>query len=893
MLRNQRIGWAVVVIVIVVMSASVPVASAGGDDVVAESDHTPPVVSIQEIQTPANGSSDSPYAGQNVTTEGTVTAVVPGADGYYVQNGTGEFSGVFVFIESSPSVSPGDVVNLTAPVEEEFGLTRLNLESAGASATVTGSAPVPAPTPLDTGDVGQEAYEGVLVNVSEADVPTTPGEFGEWDVDDGTGQANIDDIDTGASATPDRPGGAVDYIVGPVFYSFSEFKIQPKTIDDLEPPARTAPGEYNTDGNYDPNGTTISLLTYNDIQTAAAKDGNFSRMIELISQRRAAINDPVYVAGAGDQIGPHALSPISQWRAPVDVLNAVDPDADVIGNHEFDYGLDPISNVTDVSEFPWLASNMIANETGEPFDGTESFEIVERDGVRVGYIGLIDEGATFGKTNIPFNEEGLEVRNISAVGPQVADRLKNQENVDVVVALAHTGVGDAQAVAEADDGDIDVIAVGDDEQYYPPRETSDTIITESRARSLYLGELNLTVNTTANDVAGWEGTLRAVGPTERNETASNVINSYRGEISLDQNITRATVSLDARFATNYHRESRYGNLVTDAFRETTGAQVAITNAGGIRSDAIYGPGNVTGGDVFNTLPFPNTVVTLEVTGATLREALASQLVTLESSTGQQFGAEISQQTSGVSFEWVPHENADQRIQDLKVNGEPVKPDETYTVAVNSFMAGGGSSYPFENATVLNETGVLYAESVIDYMKDRDTVSPEIEDRMRRVDATVGTVSAAVDPDADRTTISMNIPDRVQAMNTSSVHLLDGDGNRVDAISATHDPSSDTVSMTFPTDDMVSLGDDIDLYATYNDSQFADDRVYFENSVLNADLNVTQESNGGTTTPTTTPTETATATETDSESIVPQPGFGIEVAVIALVATWLLVYRRTD
>jgi 5'-nucleotidase/UDP-sugar diphosphatase len=878
-----------VLVVLVAVIGALSVVAAGAGAVTTASNHTTQVVSIQEIQTPSNGSGDSPYAGQNVTTDGTVTAVAP--EGYYIQNGTGTFSGVFVFTGSLPSVSPGDVVTLTAPVEEEFGLTRLNLDRPAGSANVTGTASVPTALALDTGEVSQEAYEGVLVNVSEADVPTTPGEFGEWDVDDGSGQANIDDVDTGASATPQESGGTVDYIIGPVYYGFSEFKIQPKTIDDLEPPTRTAPGEYNSDGGYDPNGTTISLLTYNDIQTAAAKDGNFSRMVELISQRRAAIDDPVYVAGAGDQVGPHALSPVSQWRAPVDVLNAVNPDADTIGNHEFDYGLDPISNVTAASEFPWLASNMIANGTGEPFDGTERFEIVERDGVRVGYIGLVDEGATFGKTNIPFNEEGIRVEDITEVGPDLADRLKNSEDVDVVVALAHTGVGDAKAVARADDGDIDVIAVGDDEQYYPPQETSGTIITEGRARSLYLSELNMTVNTTANEVTGWEGTLRPVAPTNKNETASDIINSYRAQISLDKTITRATALLDARFATNYHRESRYGNLVTDAFRETTGAQVAITNAGGIRSDAIYGPGNITGGDVFNTLPFPNTVVTLEVTGATLREALASQVITMESSTGQQFGAEISQQTSGVSFEWVPHEDADPRIRDLTVNGEPVQPEETYTVAVNSFMAGGGSSYPFENATVLNETGVLYAESVIDYMEDRETVSPEIEGRMRRVDTAVGTVEHTIDPNADRTTVSMSVPDRVQAMNTSSIHLLDENNTRVDAVSATHDPETDSVSVTFRTDDVLGLGEDIDLYVSYNDSRYADDRVYFENSVLDADLNITEENNQDTVSP----TATATTTETgsDPDSIVPQPGFGIEVAVIALVAVWLLVYRRTE
>jgi PGF-CTERM protein len=98
-------------------------------------------------------------------------------------------------------------------------------------------------------------------------------------------------------------------------------------------------------------------------------------------------------------------------------------------------------------------------------------------------------------------------------------------------------------------------------------------------------------------------------------------------------------------------------------------------------------------------------------------------------------------------------------------------------------------------------------------------------------------------------------------------------------------------VTFRTDDVLGLGEDIDLYVSYNDSRYADDRVYFENSVLDADLNITEENNQDTVSP----TATATTTETgsDPDSIVPQPGFGIEVAVIALVAVWLLVYRRTE
>lgn len=110
---------------------------------------------------------------------------------------------------------------------------------------------------------------------------------------------------------------------------------------------------------------TVTVLTYNDIQTAAAEDGEFPRLVTLIEERRAAASGPVVVVGGGDEVGPHALGPVSQWRAPVDVLNLVGPDADVIGNHEFDYGFEEVLEFTPPSEFPWLATNLVDSSTGE------------------------------------------------------------------------------------------------------------------------------------------------------------------------------------------------------------------------------------------------------------------------------------------------------------------------------------------------------------------------------------------------------------------------------------------------------------------------------------------------------------------------------------------------
>ncbi|MWG34129.1 bifunctional metallophosphatase/5'-nucleotidase [Halomarina oriensis] len=593
---------------------------------------------------------------------------------------------------------------------------------------------------------------------------------------------------------------------------------------------------------------TVTLLTYNDIQTAAARDGDFPRLVQLVGERRAAHDNPVVVAGAGDQVGPHPLSPVSQWRAPTAVLNLLQPDADVIGNHEFDYGLAEVSNFTAESEFPWLATNLVNSSTGESFDGTQEYEIVERDGVRIGFIGLVDYGATYGKTNIDFAAEGITLQNFTEDGPATAERLKAEEDVDVVVALAHTGIPEAEELANADDGAIDVIAVGDDELYYPPQETSDTVITEGLARAQFLGELNLTVDTDANDVTSWEGRLIQTNTSgvEKNASASDIINGYRANASLDTNVTYSTVPLDATFATNYHEESNYGNLVTDAMRDEANADVAITNAGGIRSDGVYGPGNITGGDIFSTLPFANTLVTVELTGAELKAALASQVVTLESETGQSFGEEISQQSSGVRFEWVPHEDADPQIRDVYVNANgPDEPadwqaldeDATYAVAVNSFMANGGSSYPLENATRISESGQLLAEVVIDYLEPRETVSPEVEGRMQRVDTTLDAATAELDGNG-KVVLRFDAPGDLTDVNAGTFVLATPDNETVSAEQVTANGNSLVVRFDdAAVSDLVDSGESkLDLYGEYDSSEF--EFVYFDAARLNADVTVT-------------------------------------------------------
>ncbi|WP_058983643.1 MULTISPECIES: bifunctional UDP-sugar hydrolase/5'-nucleotidase [Halobacterium] len=659
---------------------------------------------------------------------------------------------------------------------------------------------------------------------------------------------------------------------------------------DASSPAVDAPAVGSVDAEANAtqdNGTTVTILSYNDIQTAIAQNGTVPQLATLVEQRRAAHDNPTVLLGAGDQVSPNSLSPISKWRTPVDVLNELDPAAEVIGNHDLDYGFEAVGNFSDASEFPWLLANVVDAETGEPVPGTEPYTVVEKNGVRVGVVGLVDQKIK-SKTAVDFAKQGYELQDYAEVGSEHATELKQEENADVVVALGHFGVPVAEEFANSTDN-VDVVLVGDDEIKYPPQETDGVVISEAAGRAAYLGELNLTVQD--GEVTDWNGRLI---PTTENvthdENVSQIIEEARGE-QLSRVAGETEVQLDARFSSNYHDETNFGNLITDAFRWKSGADVAITNAGGIRSNGQYGPGNLTAGDVFSVLPFNNHLVTMELTGAQLEQVLQSQVVTAESETGQQYDAEAQLQVSGVTYEWLGHERTDDQIRSAYVNGEPLEQDETYTVTVNSYMAGWDGS-PLANATRTNVDYTMYGEVVYNYVDEQGTVSPDGENRIRRIDYETDAGSVELDGEGDAS-VSFEKPtaENATSVDSESFYALNAANERVNASGAS--VADGTVTVTFADSDLQSLAasGDVEVYGQY--SVDGTDRPYFESSVVNAevDANVIQQTTAATTTaPATTAAETTAAT-TGGESGGTSPGFGLGAAVVAALGAALLARRE--
>lgn len=192
----------------------------------AQNSTAPPGVSytIQEIQSETDANGGSLLVGEVVSTQGVVTGVYPGSNIFSMQDGPGPWSGIWV---TGSSVQVGDEVAVVGTVSEQFGLTILT--SVTSIQVQTQGNPLPAAQPLFTTDINQEQWEGVLLEITGV-VTSGDAGFGEWIINDGSGPARIDNL--GIEVTP-VDLGAQYTVIGPNYFSFGFFKLEPRGEDDI------------------------------------------------------------------------------------------------------------------------------------------------------------------------------------------------------------------------------------------------------------------------------------------------------------------------------------------------------------------------------------------------------------------------------------------------------------------------------------------------------------------------------------------------------------------------------------------------------------------------------------------------------------------------------------
>jgi 2',3'-cyclic-nucleotide 2'-phosphodiesterase (5'-nucleotidase family) len=449
---------------------------------------------------------------------------------------------------------------------------------------------------------------------------------------------------------------------------------------------------------------TPRLLHYSDVENAYDTPSRIGRLASLLQSRR---DRSTIVAGTGDNTGPGVLALVTEGRQSLDFFRVVEPDLDTFGNHDFDYGPDRTLAVVRESPQAWLSANVRRN--GAVFGdeaGVTPWTIVERDGERVGFLGLTDPQT--GSLNP--NATDLTFEDPIRAARRAADALRDRD-VDHLVVLSHLGAADEELAVELD---VDVVLGGHVHSERIER-VDDTLLTRPGVNGAVVLEIDLDERPTV--------TRHEVADAPVDDRVADALRDRMAAADLDEVVATVEAPIERSETTAFRGESRVGNFVADAYRWAMGTDVGLQNSGGIRAGEPL-RGEVTLADLISLVPFEESVAVARLSGDELLETFRQ--------------ADGSRVAFGESDWWHAHVSGARIVWDrdsgelaaATVDGDRIDPGETYTVATTRYLFHSDHEFPAIDEGHLVEEGPIQYEALANYAREVG-IDPAIEDRIVR------------------------------------------------------------------------------------------------------------------------------------------------------------------
>jgi 2',3'-cyclic-nucleotide 2'-phosphodiesterase (5'-nucleotidase family) len=399
----------------------------------------------------------------------------------------------------------------------------------------------------------------------------------------------------------------------------------------------------------------------------------------------------------------------------VDLHRAVGTVLETFGNHDFDFGPDRTRELVAASPAVWVSAN-VRDADGGRFaadEGVVPWAVRRVDGTTVGFFGVTDPAT--GSLN-PM-ARGLSFGDPVAAGRRAVDRLR-AAGVDRVVALSHLGGGDDALAAL----DVDAILGGHVHSRRADR-VDGTLIVRPGVNGRAVAEVDLEPTPSVRFHETGDAAREDPAPGDSDDSFAARLRERRAAGGLDEVLARVDEPIERSSGVVHGGECRVGNLVADAYRWATGAEVGLANAGGIRPGDPIGLA-VTRGELIGLVPFDEPVVLARVPGGDLRDALGEA-----AGVGVDFG-EPDWWHGHVSGARIVHD-PDGGLRAARVGGEPIDPDREYAVATASYLLGSDDEFPSLGERHRVEAGPVQYEALTAYARDRG-LDPAVEGRIRRV-----------------------------------------------------------------------------------------------------------------------------------------------------------------
>ena len=454
------------------------------------------------------------------------------------------------------------------------------------------------------------------------------------------------------------------------------------------------------------NGNIVILYT-NDVHCAVDTGIGYSGLSAYKKQMEEEGN-AVFLIDEGDAIQGGVFGSLTKGEAIINLMNDVGYNLAIPGNHEFDYGVERFRELAQIANFPYISCNfedLKADDT--VFD---AYVIREIGGKKIGFIGVTTPETITATTPKSYQDENGDFIYSFLQGDggtelyeriQAAVDTVNAEGVDYTFLLTHLGITESSGpytsvnVIRNTTG-IDAVIDGHSHSTVPMemvrnKDGEQVVLTQTGSHFKAIGQMTI----------GQDSGIDTELITDWNQVDPEIIDAIAEERSVFEDVIADQISYSdfdlavkedgVMFARN--NECNLGDLVADAYRYATGADIAFVNAGSIRDNIPAG--EITYGDILMALPYNNELCVVKVKG----EAVAEALEYAVGFAPDYFGG--FPQVSGITFDvdldkdaqvqrdenrlFVGFGSDERRVSNIMVGGEPLDSDKEYTVAGTKFV----------------------------------------------------------------------------------------------------------------------------------------------------------------------------------------------------------------
>jgi len=511
-------------------------------------------------------------------------------------------------------------------------------------------------------------------------------------------------------------------------------------------------------GNLEP--ANLSFVLPNQERVPA---GGVEYLATHIKQLRAK-NPNHLVVSAGDAIGATPLlSALFHDEPTIEALNELQLDLNAVGNHEFDQGVKELLRLIKGgchpqdgcrggdryrgAKFQYLAANVIDQTTGKPI--LPAYSVKTFGGIKIAFIGMTLQGTP--RLVSPKGIVGLTFANEAETVNALIPELRRQ-GIKAIVVLLHEGglpkghlnqcdgiSGAITNIVPRTDPEVDLFITGHTHQAYNCV-IDGRVVTSASAFGRVLTEIDLTLDRRTQDIQSIKAhNLVVTHNVPKAREMTTLIAKYKAIADPLANRVIGEITTDFTRQASPAGELPLGSIIADAQLFATQAPdkgspvIAFMNLGGIRAELTYkatateGDGKVTYGEAFAVQPFGNTLVTMTLTGAQIKQLLEQQFD--NPVPGQN---RILQVSSGFSYSWSPTAPVGNRVREMRLNGQPVIASHNYRVTVNSFMAEGGDNFGVLKEGKERLVGVTDIAALEAYFKERSPIAPSPSPRISKI-----------------------------------------------------------------------------------------------------------------------------------------------------------------